>query len=56
MILKFILHFTYFNLAFLTFKQKEDILEKTGLTHTRVVEIFEYRKNNDGYWDGTKLH
>lgn len=23
---------------------------------TEVVEIFEYRKNNDGYWDKTKLH
>ncbi len=24
--------------------------------HTESVEIFEYGKNNDGYWDGAKLH
>ena len=24
--------------------------------HTEAVEVFEYEKNNDGYWDGAKLH
>ena len=31
-------------------------MEKTGLTFREVVELFKYRKNNEGYWDGFKLH
>lgn len=31
-------------------------MEKTGLTYIKAVEIFEYRKNNDKYWNGAKLH
>lgn len=31
-------------------------MEKTGLTILEVVELFEYGKNNIGYWDRAKLH
>lgn len=31
-------------------------MEKTSLMHTEAVEVFEYEKNNNSYWDGAKLH
>ena len=31
-------------------------MEKTGFTFRQAVELFEYEKNNEGYWDGPKLH
>ena len=31
-------------------------MEKTGLIFREAVELFEYGKNNEGYWDGPKLH
>lgn len=31
-------------------------MEKTGLIFREVVELFEYRKNNERYWNGPKLH
>lgn len=31
-------------------------MDKTGLTILEAVELFEYRKNNERYWDGAKLH
>ena len=32
------------------------MIEKTGLTFRQAVELFEYGKNNEGYWNGPKLH
>lgn len=29
---------------------------KTELVEIKIVEIFEYKKNNDKYWDGAKLY
>ena len=31
-------------------------MEKCGLLETEVVEVFEYGKNNNGYWDRAKLY
>lgn len=31
-------------------------MEKCGLVSTKAVEIFEYGKNNNGYWDEAKLY
>lgn len=31
-------------------------MEKYGLLEIEVVEVFEYGKNNNGYWDRAKLH
>ena len=55
MISKFILPYGRLNLASLTFEERETIQE-TGLLEEEAVEIFEYRKNNDGYWDKAKLY
>ena len=56
MVSEFILPFGRLNLASLTPEKREEVLEKTGLIHTEAVEVFEYGKNNDGYWDGAKLY
>lgn len=32
------------------------MIEKTRLTILEVAELFEYRKNDKGYWDRAKLH
>ena len=53
---EFILPFGRLNLAFLSPKRREEIVQETGLIETEAVEVFEYGKNNDGYWDGAKLH
>lgn len=31
-------------------------MEKTWLTILETTELFEYKKNNKGYWDKAKLH
>lgn len=31
-------------------------MENCGLLEMKMVEIFEYEKNNNEYWDKTKLH
>ena len=56
MVSEFLLPFGRLNLSSLSSEKRQEVLEKTGLTHTEAVEIFEYRKNNDGYWDGAKLY
>lgn len=56
MISEFIFLFRRLNLLFLTLKQREDVLEKTRLTYTEVIKIFEYKKNNNNYWNRAKLY
>lgn len=56
MVSGFILLFRRLNLASLTPEKRPEVIEKTGLRYTKAVKVFEYGKNNDGYWDGTKLH
>ncbi len=31
-------------------------MEKCDCLEIKVVEVFKYKKNNNGYWDRTKLH
>ena len=31
-------------------------MEKCSLLETEVVKVFEYKKNNDRYWDRARLH
>lgn len=52
---EFLLPYGRLNLAFLISKEREAIYE-IRLLEEEVVEIFEYRKNNNGYWDGAKLY
>ena len=55
MVSEFILPYGRLNLASLTSEERETI-RGTRLLEEEAVEIFEYGKNNDGYWDGAKLH
>lgn len=32
------------------------VIIKSDFIMTKIKKIFEYRKNNDGYWDGIKLY
>lgn len=40
----------------MTLKQRENVLKKTGLTHTEVIKIFKWRKNNNNYLNRAKLY
>lgn len=48
--------FEYFNLLSLSLEKKEKVIEKAGLNYIKVIEIFKYEKNNNRYWDKTKLY
>lgn len=52
---EFLLPLGRLNLSSLSDEKRTKILGNSGLIATEVVEIFEYGKNNDGYWGGTKL-
>ena len=56
MTLDFTLPYGRLNLNSLTPKRREKIAQTIGLWKTKTAEIFEYGKNNDGYWDRAKLH
>lgn len=56
MILEFFLPFDQLNFQSLLLKKQVKVIEKSDLIITEVVKLFEYRKNNDRYWDGVKLH
>lgn len=51
---EFLFLYSQLNLILLISEEKKAIYE-TGLLEEKAVEIFEYEKNNDGYWDGAKL-
>lgn len=53
---EFLLPFGRLNFLSLPLEKQAEVIEKWGLTVTKAVEVFEYEKNNDGYWDGAKLH
>lgn len=53
---KFPLPFGRLNLLSLFLKNQAKVIKKSCFTIIKVVEIFEYGKNNDEYWDGVKLH
>ena len=55
MVSDFLLPFGRLNLSSLS-QEKKDKIILTTLTSTEAVEIFEYGKNHEGYWDGAKLH
>lgn len=51
MVSEFILPFGRLSLALLAPEKREEVLNRTRLTHTEAVENFEYEKNNYGYWE-----
>lgn len=53
---EFLLLFNQLNLAFLSLEKRDKAVEKCGLISMKAMEIFEYRKNNDRYWDRVKLY
>ena len=53
---EFLLSSDRLNLSLLFQEKRDEIITKTGLTVTAAVELFEYGKNHEGYWDGVKLH
>lgn len=56
MVFEFIFLYRRLNLFFLSLGKRQKVVKKSGLIHTKVVEIIEYEKNNDGYWDKAKLY
>lgn len=56
MVSEVLLPFGRLNLLLLSEEKQREIRDTTGLTITEAVELFEYGKNNGGYWDGAKLH
>src|SRR6267378_820791 len=55
MVSEFLLPFGRLNLSSLTAEQKAQTMGSTGLTADEAVEVLEYGKNREGYWDGAKL-
>jgi hypothetical protein len=55
MVSEFLLPFSRLNLATLSTEEQEDLVTHCGLAATEAVEIFEFGKNNQGYWDGADL-
>lgn len=53
---EFLLLYSWLNFFFLFSKKREEIKEEIKLVETKAIDIFEYRKNNDGYWNGVKLY
>lgn len=55
MVSEFLLPFGRLNLSSLSELSQQDLIERCGLTETEAVEIFEFGKNNQGYWTGADL-
>lgn len=55
MVLKFIFLFRRLNLALLLFEKSQKMIEKIGLISIKLVEIFEYKKNNNRYYQATSI-
>ena len=51
----FLLSFGQLNLASSSSEKRKEVVEKCDMLETEAVEVFEYRKNKNGYWDGAKL-
>lgn len=56
MVSDFLFSFGRLNLSSLSEGKKKEVIDKTRLSVTETVELFKYKKTNEGYWDGFKLH
>lgn len=56
MTLEFLVPFDQLNLASLSLDKRDEIVLRCALVSIKTIEIFEYKKNNDKYWDKAKLH
>lgn len=50
------LSFDRLNLDSLSPKKPVEIVKKTGLNVIETIEVFEYEKYNERYWDGAKFY
>ena len=55
MVSDFLLPFSRLNLFCLSEKKQDQVVKRYGLSNKEAVEILEYGKNNEGYWDEIKL-
>lgn len=55
MVSEFLLPFQRLNISHLTTASQRELVQVYGLTETEAVEIFEFGKNNGGYWTGADL-
>ena len=55
MVLDFLLSFSPLNLFHLFEEKPDQIVEQYGFLSKEAIEILEYWKNNEGYWNGIKL-
>ena len=55
MVSEFLLPFGRLNLSSLSELSQQDLVERCGLTETEAVEIFEFGKNNQGFWTRADL-
>lgn len=53
---EFLLPFGRLNLLSMSQEKREQVRVEKGLSVTEAVELFEYGKNYEGYWDGAKLY
>ena len=53
---EFLFPFSRLNLASLSSEKRDEVVEKCGLMSIEAMKIFEYGKNNNGYWDEVKLY
>lgn len=51
----FIFLFYQLNLLSFSEKKKKEMINKMGLTIMEAIELFEYKKSNEGYWNRFKL-
>ena len=56
MVSDFLFLFGQLNLSSLLEEKKKEVIDKTGLSVIKAVELFEYKKKKEGYWDRSKLH
>ena len=56
MVSEFLLPFGCLNLLSLFEEKQKEVIEKTGLTILEAVELFEYEKKNERYWNRAKLY
>lgn len=56
MVFDFLLLFQWLNFSSLLERKKNKMIDKIRPSITEVVELFEYKKTNKDYWDGSKLH
>lgn len=56
MAFRFLVLFGWLNFFSLSKEKKKEVIDKTGLIVIKAVELFEYKKSNESYWDWLKFY